>query len=241
MKQFYLIIICLILISGCATVGTQINDANLAKIKEGVTTQEEVIASMGKPYMQTLTSDGKIIMTASKDNTVKLCNLVGKLLNIFKGGNRWCSHAKAAFSHDGKNIIIESDIIKLCDLNGNLIHSFQDQWDKSYKSAVLSRDSKILVANICNNANANLWNLQTLREIEEFLMGEPSTKRKSMTLQQAFLLDALYEIIICQRLLTKRGEETPPYLDFNKYQHLWQAYTDLPKPIQDTLDPYIIK
>jgi len=86
MKQFYLIIICLILISGCATVGTQINQANLAQIKKGVTTQKEVISLMGQPYMQTITSDGKIIMmyqyTKVKNRTANFIPVV----NILAGG-----------------------------------------------------------------------------------------------------------------------------------------------------------
>ena len=86
MKQFCLIIMCLILISGCATVGTQINEANLAQIKEGVTTQEEVIASMGKPYMQTLTSDGKIIMMYQYTKVKNRATNFIPVVNILAGG-----------------------------------------------------------------------------------------------------------------------------------------------------------
>ena len=86
MKQFYLIIICLSLISGCATVGTQINQANLAQIKEGVTTQKEVIASMGQPYMQTLTSDGKIIMMYQYTKVKNRAANFIPIVNILAGG-----------------------------------------------------------------------------------------------------------------------------------------------------------
>lgn len=86
MKQFYPIIIFLSLISGCATVGRQINEANLAQIKEGVTTQEEVIASMGKPYMQTLTSDGKIIMMYQYTKVKNRATNFIPVVNILAGG-----------------------------------------------------------------------------------------------------------------------------------------------------------
>jgi len=86
MKRFYLLIICLSLISGCATVGTKMNQENIAQIKEGITSQEEVIASMGQPYMQTLTSDGKIIMmyqyTKVKNRAINFIPIV----NLLAGG-----------------------------------------------------------------------------------------------------------------------------------------------------------
>lgn len=86
MRQFYPIIICLFLFSGCATVGTQIDQSNLSQIKEGVTTQKEVIALMGQPYMQTLTSDGKIMMmyqyTKVKNRAANFIPVVG----AFTGG-----------------------------------------------------------------------------------------------------------------------------------------------------------
>lgn len=49
-------------IVGCATVGKPIDQDQLSLIKEGVTTKQEVISLLGKPYMTNLISDGKIIL-----------------------------------------------------------------------------------------------------------------------------------------------------------------------------------
>ena len=86
MRQHFLNVICLFIFIGCATVGTQIDQSNLSQIKEGVTTQKEVIALMGQPYMQTLTSDGKIMMmyqyTKVKNRAANFIPVVG----AFSGG-----------------------------------------------------------------------------------------------------------------------------------------------------------
>ena len=58
MRKILLILASVILV-GCATVGTKIDQDKLSQIKEGVTTKQEVINLLGKPYMVTLTSDGK--------------------------------------------------------------------------------------------------------------------------------------------------------------------------------------
>lgn len=58
MKKNLIILVAFIL-TGCATVGTKIDQDKLSLIKEGVTTKQELIGLLGKPYMVTLTSDGK--------------------------------------------------------------------------------------------------------------------------------------------------------------------------------------
>lgn len=58
----YIFFFIFFLISGCSTVGNKIEQEKVSQIKEGVTTEQEVINILGKPYMKTLNSDGKIIM-----------------------------------------------------------------------------------------------------------------------------------------------------------------------------------
>jgi outer membrane protein assembly factor BamE (lipoprotein component of BamABCDE complex) len=63
MKKIIMLSVCLCLLSGgCATMGKRIDQDKVQQIKEGVTSEEEVIQLLGKPYMKTLSSDGKIIM-----------------------------------------------------------------------------------------------------------------------------------------------------------------------------------
>lgn len=62
MKKIILLLFLVILINGCATVGKNIDQNKVNQIKEGVTTEQEIIAILGVPYMKTLSSDGKTIM-----------------------------------------------------------------------------------------------------------------------------------------------------------------------------------
>lgn len=72
-----------LLLSGCATSGTKIEQAKLTQIKEGKTTKQEVVELFGKPYMQTLGSDGKTIMfyqyTKVKNRATNFIPVVGAL------------------------------------------------------------------------------------------------------------------------------------------------------------------
>ncbi len=56
-------IVLTIFLAGCATVGKPIDQDKLAQIKEGVTTKTEVIALFGQPYVVSLNSDGKEVLT----------------------------------------------------------------------------------------------------------------------------------------------------------------------------------
>ena len=51
-----------LVLTGCATSGTKMEQDQISKIKEGVTTEQEVTALLGSPFSKTLTSDGKTVM-----------------------------------------------------------------------------------------------------------------------------------------------------------------------------------
>lgn len=76
----------LIALIGCATSGSRINMDNLSRIREGETTKTEVVALLGKPWMVSLTSDGKTILmyqyTKAKTKAVTFIPVVG----LMKGG-----------------------------------------------------------------------------------------------------------------------------------------------------------
>ena len=85
MRKILLILASVILV-GCATVGTKIDQDKLSQIKEGVTTKQEVINLLGKPYMVTLTSDGK---TMFMYQYVKASNRTANFIpgvNLLAGG-----------------------------------------------------------------------------------------------------------------------------------------------------------
>lgn len=85
MKKILVVLICLGLM-GCATTGTRIGQDKVKQIKEGVTTQEEVIALMGKPFMQNITSDGKIIMMYQYTKVKNRATNFIPVVNILAGG-----------------------------------------------------------------------------------------------------------------------------------------------------------
>jgi outer membrane protein assembly factor BamE (lipoprotein component of BamABCDE complex) len=84
-KQILIAFICLVLV-GCATTGTKIDQNKIGQIKEGVTTKEEVIALMGKPFMQNLTSDGKIVMMYQYAKIKNRAANFIPVVNVLSGG-----------------------------------------------------------------------------------------------------------------------------------------------------------
>ena len=85
MKKVLAVLICLGLV-GCATTGTRIEQDKVKQIKEGITTQEEVIALMGKPFMQNLTSDKKVIMMYQYAKVKNRATNFIPVVNILAGG-----------------------------------------------------------------------------------------------------------------------------------------------------------
>ncbi|OUL33066.1 hypothetical protein BV372_17980, partial [Nostoc sp. T09] len=102
--------------------------------------------------------DGKTIATASSDNTARLWNLQGQLLQEFKGHQ--FSVNNVSFSPDGKTIVTASwdKTARLWNLQGKLLQEF-----KGHQSYVLgisfSPDGKT-IATASADKTARLWNLQ---------------------------------------------------------------------------------
>ena len=81
-----IIFFCVLILSGCATAGKKVDRAKLDKIKEGVTTEQEVIGLLGNPSMKTLDSGGKTIMLYNYAKIKnKAVNFV-PIVNLFAGG-----------------------------------------------------------------------------------------------------------------------------------------------------------
>lgn len=85
MRALIVILFSISLVS-CASVGTKLKHENISQIKEGVTTQGEVIASLGQPYMQTLTSDGKVVMMYQYTKVENKATNFVPVANLFAGG-----------------------------------------------------------------------------------------------------------------------------------------------------------
>ncbi len=86
MKKLFLAGLIGLFLAGCATVGKPIEQSKIQQIKEGITTKQEVIQLLGKPFMVNLTSDGKsILMYQYVKVKNKATNFV-PVVNIFAGG-----------------------------------------------------------------------------------------------------------------------------------------------------------
>ncbi|WP_263420027.1 MULTISPECIES: hypothetical protein [unclassified Tolypothrix] len=102
--------------------------------------------------------DGKTIATASSDNTARLWNLQGQLLQEFKGHQYWVR--SVSFSPDGKTIASASsdNTARLWNLQGQLLQEFKGHqyW---VRSVSFSPDGKT-IATASSDNTARLWNLQ---------------------------------------------------------------------------------
>ncbi|MFA6130186.1 MAG: outer membrane protein assembly factor BamE [Candidatus Omnitrophota bacterium] len=76
----------LVFLVGCATVGKPIDQNKISQIKEGVTTEQEVVDILGSPYMKTLSSDGKIIMLYQYAKVKNRTSNFIPVVNIFSSG-----------------------------------------------------------------------------------------------------------------------------------------------------------
>jgi len=102
----------------------------------------------------TFSPDGKIIVSASDDKTVKIWDLNGKELRTFNCEEKVTS---LVFSPNGKTLATAQDnTVKLWDLNGRKIKSFTN--DIEVKSVIFSPDNKTLAAVIEDNT-INVWDL----------------------------------------------------------------------------------
>ncbi|SRR5581483_40998 len=52
-----------LLLAGCASVGTPITRKNIARIRKGVTTESELVSLFGAPSDKSIDSNGKVVMT----------------------------------------------------------------------------------------------------------------------------------------------------------------------------------
>ncbi len=83
-KKAFLLL--LIFLPGCATCGKIIDQDKISQIKQGTTTEQEVIQLLGNPYMKTLNSDGKTIMLYHYAKAQNRATNFIPVVNILAGG-----------------------------------------------------------------------------------------------------------------------------------------------------------
>jgi WD40 repeat protein len=102
--------------------------------------------------------DGNSILTGSFDKTIRLWDLQGKLLQVFKGHEDTIN--SVAFSPDGKRILTGSSdfTARLWDLNGNTLQVFNGHSNK-IRTVAFSPDGKTILTGSFDNT-ARLWDIQ---------------------------------------------------------------------------------
>lgn len=81
------LISCAVLVDGCASAGTKIEQSSVSQIQKGKTTKPEVIALLGAPMSASLMGDGKEMMMWSYAQTqIKGATLI-PIVGIFAGGS----------------------------------------------------------------------------------------------------------------------------------------------------------
>jgi WD40 repeat protein len=102
--------------------------------------------------------DGKSILTGSYDNTARLWDLQGNIVQVFRGhvGPIW----SVAFSPDGKSILTGSsdNTARLWDLHGNVIQVFKGHEGEIFSVAFSPDGNSILTGSSDNTAR--LWDIQ---------------------------------------------------------------------------------
>ncbi|MDJ0620988.1 MAG: hypothetical protein QNJ63_30335 [Calothrix sp. MO_192.B10] len=100
--------------------------------------------------------DGKLIASASADNTIKLWQSDGKLLHTFKGHRKKVN--SVSFSPNGKTIISGSadNCIKIWSLDGKLLHTLLAHTD-IVNSVIFSPDGQT-IASASTDKTIRIWN-----------------------------------------------------------------------------------
>jgi hypothetical protein len=89
-------------LAGCASSGTQVSMNTASKFKEGVTTENEIVAVLGRPSSVTITSGQKSIVYSGGQCQTKAATFI-PVIGIFAGGMD-CQSSSIVFLLDGNGV-----------------------------------------------------------------------------------------------------------------------------------------
>ena len=86
MKICISIFLAAVALAGCASSGVQVSQTAATQFKEGVSTEAEVVAKLGKPTMVTISGDTKIIAYTGVQYQTKEATFI-PVVGLFAGGS----------------------------------------------------------------------------------------------------------------------------------------------------------
>ena len=178
---------------------------------------------------------GDKVVTASYDRTAKIWDVeTGTCLSTLQGHTDMVNSAQ--FNGAGDKVVTGSDdrTAKIWDVEtGTCLATLQGHTGFVNSAQFNGAGDKVVTS---TDKTARIWDIRALCEVSHFLS-------KDATLQHAFILHAVYEVMITRMLAKKQGAKNVETLtfDFAKCPHLEKYYEGFPESIQRKLAPYITK
>lgn len=103
MKRLVSVFLFCLALSGCVASGVQVSQEAATQFKEGVTTEAEIIAKLGKPSGVTITGGQRLISYAGYQSQAKAASFI-PIIGAFTGGSDY-SISSAVYQIDSQGIL----------------------------------------------------------------------------------------------------------------------------------------
>lgn len=103
MKRSILSFLLCLALSGCVASGVQVSQEAATQFKEGVTTEAEIIAKLGKPSGVTITGGQRLISYSGYQSHAKAASFI-PIIGAFAGGSDY-NISSAAYLIDSQGIL----------------------------------------------------------------------------------------------------------------------------------------